>query len=92
MVGKINIIPRSELEEMHAGPLMARRRALLRCEEPVQLNDLDQGHQTESGFIELKQSMAWAKVYEDVKLAPGTRRHWKCSSLVSVRCWPLCRP
>jgi hypothetical protein len=54
MPSKVPILEISELEKMHTGSLMIRRRDLLACEESLLNSDRESGYQVDSGFIEIK--------------------------------------
>jgi len=80
MPSKVKIVSKSDLEDLHTGSLMTRRKKLLACEETFQLSDRF-GHETEpnpetTGFIEFKNTKAWKKAYSELKLVLSGREHY----------------
>ncbi|MBO1520051.1 hypothetical protein [Oceanisphaera pacifica] len=63
----------AELEAMHTGSLMNRRKALLKCPETSTLPELDKALPT--GDIRFKDTAAWRKAYQDLKSVLDTREH-----------------
>ena len=58
---------------MHTGSLMSRRKALLKCEESLELS----GHYDSSKHnnIEFKNTIQWQQAYSDVKEVLSTREN-----------------
>ncbi len=54
-----------ELEAMHTGSLMSRRKALLQCKESASLSGQDA--REVSGLIEFKDTSEWQRAYSDLK-------------------------
>ena len=73
---KIQILDFEELNKLHTGTLMARRRALLQCEESLSASDRLPGHQVEQGTIEFRQTKEWINAYQDLKKVLKNREHW----------------
>ena len=67
MANKVPILSIEELEASHTGTLMARRTALLKCEESLGHSDQTVCN-TESGFIEFKNTDSWRQAYSDLKI------------------------
>ena len=63
----------AELEAMHTGSLMSRRKALLKCEESFELSD--QIEASNSGKIEFKNTTEWQQAYQDLKSVLDTREN-----------------
>lgn len=64
---------------MHTGSLMARRDALLKCDDSFELSDQD-GYETKpvatnTGYIEFKDTSEWKQAYNDLKAILATREH-----------------
>lgn len=55
---------------------MARRKALLACEESIDLSDREQGYIEDAARIEFKQSEQWVIAYNDVKAVLNARENW----------------
>ena len=75
MSSKVEIKSLGELEEMHTGSLMSRRKVLLKCEESFEHSD--QIDASDSDCIEFKDTIEWKKAYEDLKSVLGTRENVK---------------
>lgn len=81
MPSKVKIIPAAELETMHTGSLMSRRKALLACEESFRLSDR-YGYEPEpdpaqTGQIEFKDTEVWQKAYRELKIELAGREHYQ---------------
>jgi len=80
MSSKVKILLKSELENMHTGSLMSRRKMLLACEETFELSDrfgLEAEPNPETtGVIEFKNTEAWQKAYSELKLVLSSREHY----------------
>lgn len=63
----------AELEAMHTGSLMSRRKALLKCEESFELSD--QIEPSNSDTIEFKNTTEWQQAYQDLKSVLDTREN-----------------
>lgn len=63
----------AELEAMHTGSLMSRRKALLKCEESVELSDQIEPSNTDK--IEFKNTTEWQQAYQDLKSVLDTREN-----------------
>jgi len=77
MASKVSIISKDELESMHTGSLMSRRKALLRCEESFRLSD-QYGYEPEpdpSLYIEFKNTQQWKHAYDELKAVLATREN-----------------
>jgi len=77
MASKVNIISKDELESMHTGSLMSRRKALLSCEESFRLSDR-YGYEPEpdpSLYIEFKDNPRWQQAYDELKAVLATREN-----------------
>jgi len=61
---------------MHTGSLMSRRKALLTCEESLDVSDRDKNYQVETGYIEFKQSSEWKQAYRELKAVLDGRENW----------------
>ena len=66
MANKVPILSIAALEASHTGTLMARRTALLKCEESFEQSDQTICN-TEPGTIEFKNTDAWQQAYRDLK-------------------------
>lgn len=73
MSKKLDVISKTELEEMHTGTLMSRRNALLKCEESFELSD--QYQTAKNNEIEFKNAPQWKKAYQDLKSVLSTREN-----------------
>lgn len=73
MSKKLDVISKTELEEMHTGTLMSRRNALLKCEESFELSD--QYQTAKNNGIEFKNAPQWKKAYQDLKSVLSTREN-----------------
>lgn len=74
MASKVPIMKVHELEALHTGSLMSRRKALLQCEET--LNHSDQmKHEPSKSMIEFKDTPQWQTAYADVKIVLATREN-----------------
>ncbi len=58
---------------MHTGTLMARRKALLECDESLEMSDKDEGYQPVDGIIEFKNTPEWKQAYDDLKSVLSSR-------------------
>jgi hypothetical protein len=80
MPSEVKIISLNELENMHIGSLMSRRKKLLACEESFELSDRfgneNEPALEETGYIKFKNSTAWKKAYKELKLVLSTREHY----------------
>ncbi len=76
MPSRVKVLSKAELESMHTGSLMARRKALLACEESVELSDTDDDYVADPATIEFKQTEQWAVAYNDVKTVLNARENW----------------
>ncbi len=76
MANKVKVIASDQLKTMHTGSLMSRRKALLACEESIELSDRDADYVVSDGYIEFKQSEAWQRAYNELKSVLSTRAHW----------------
>ncbi len=72
----IKVIGVEELNKLQTGTLMARRKALLQCEESLSNSDRLPEHQIEQGTIEFKQTKEWEIAYQDLKKVLKNREHW----------------
>ena len=61
------------LESMHTGSLMSRRKALLKCEESYE--DSDQIVRKDLGLIEFKNTQEWLNAYSDLKQVLSSREN-----------------
>lgn len=78
MPSKTPIINKDELMALHTGTLMARRKALLKCEESFCLSDRlgeDEPNPVETGFIEFKDTAEWKQAYAELKHVLAGREH-----------------
>lgn len=73
MASKVKTLSVAELEAMHTGSLMSRRKALLKCEESSPAGRVSHGAQAE--FIEYKDTPAWQRAYRELKAVLATREH-----------------
>ena len=73
MSSKVERKSLAELEEMHTGSLMSRRKALLKCEESFELSD--QINPSNSSEIEFKNTVEWRQAYQDLKSVLDTREN-----------------
>jgi hypothetical protein len=62
-----------ELESMHTGSLMSRRKALLQCEESFDFSD--QLVRKDTGVIEFKNTPEWQCAYKDIKQVLSKREN-----------------
>ncbi len=82
MPSKVKIISKKELQNLHTGTLIKRRKDLLACEESFQLSDrfeyLDEIEPIpeETGYIEFKDTEAWKQAYEELKEILVNRDNW----------------
>ena len=79
MTSKVKIVKLEELQNMHTGSLMARRAALLKCEESFESSDRvayeDKPSDTTNDIIEFKESEAWKSAYAELKSVLATREN-----------------
>ncbi len=73
MSGRVEPKSLAELEAMHTGSLMSRRKELLECEELFELSD--QIEPSNSGKIEFKNTTEWHRAYQDLKSVLDTREN-----------------
>ena len=80
MPSQVKIISAKELESMHTGSLMSRRKKLLACEESFEVSDRYGNEQEpnpeETGCIEFKNSNAWKKAYKELKSVLSMRENY----------------
>jgi len=62
-----------ELESLHTGSLMNRRKALLQCEESFEFSD--QIVRKDTGVIEFKNTPEWQSAYSDIKQVLSQREN-----------------
>ena len=74
MANKVPIKTTQELEAMHTGTLMNRRKALLKCEETYAHSD-QTSHKPSNDMIEFKDTPQWQAAYADVKSILATREN-----------------
>lgn len=72
----VKMVPLKELESMHTGSLMARRKALLKCEESLSTSDRDSDYKVAPGTIEFKDSEEWKQAYHQLKNVLAKRENW----------------
>lgn len=70
MANKVEPKTMAELEKMHTGTLMNRRKALLKCDE-----SFEQTKSSSSGKIEFKDTPEWQQAYKDLKTVLDTREN-----------------
>jgi hypothetical protein len=79
MSSRVPICDPSALEGMHTGSLLSRLESLQKCEESFDHSDRvgmpGAPDPAQTGFIEFKNTSAWAKAYEDLKKILATREH-----------------
>lgn len=63
----------AELEAMHTGSLMSRRKALLQCKETAGTSE--QIESPNSQQIEFKDTAAWRRAYQELKGVLDKREH-----------------
>lgn len=63
----------AELEAMHTGTLMNRRKALFKCDESFALSN--QSKPSGSGMIEFKNTPEWQKAYKELKSVLDNREN-----------------
>lgn len=63
----------ADLEAMHTGSLMSRRKALLKCEESFELSD--QIEPSISDMVDFKNTAEWQLAYKDIKSVLDTREN-----------------
>ncbi len=63
----------SELEAMHTGTLMNRRKALLKCDETPELSRQNKPPSTDK--IEFKNTAEWQQAYQELKAVLSTREN-----------------
>ncbi|MCX7545487.1 hypothetical protein [Marinicella gelatinilytica] len=73
MANKVEPKTLAELEKMHTGTLMTRRKALLKCDESFEVSN--QTKPSNSGMIEFKNTPEWKKAYQDLKTVLDTREN-----------------
>jgi hypothetical protein len=74
MANKVPILSIEKLEVLHTGTLMARRKALLKCEESLELSDQSICN-TEPGIIEFKNTETWQQAYIELKRILSNREN-----------------
>jgi hypothetical protein len=84
MSSRVPICDPSALEEMHTGSLLSRLKLLQKCEESPEYSDRidmeEAPDPAQIGFIEFKNTSAWAKAYGDLKMILATREHLPTST------------
>jgi hypothetical protein len=79
MASKVEIKTIEELNKMHTGSLMNRRKALLKCEESFKVSDRNGCEKkplaSETGVIEFKDTPEWKQAYEELKIILSTREN-----------------
>ena len=73
MSNKVEPKTLAELEAMHTGSLMSRRKSLLKCDESFELSD--QTVRSGSGLIEFKNTPEWKQAYQQLKEVLAKREH-----------------
>ncbi|KAA3637988.1 MAG: hypothetical protein DWP95_13560 [Proteobacteria bacterium] len=73
MANKVEPKSLAELESMHTGTLMTRRKALLKCDESFEASN--QTKPSNSGMIEFKNTPQWQQAYKDLKTVLDTREN-----------------
>jgi len=73
MPSLVQIVSKGKLAEMHTGTLMARRDALLKCEESLGLSDRDKNFKVADGTVEFKDTYEWKLSYRQLKDELSTR-------------------
>ena len=80
MPSEVKIIEATELESMHTGSLMTRRKKLLACEESFEVSDRygieNEPIPEETGYIEFKNSTEWKKAYKELKSVLSMRENY----------------
>lgn len=66
---------RDQLETLHTGTLMKRRKELLQCDESLEMSDCLTTEQNTTDLIEYKNTKEWQEAYTDVKQILSTREH-----------------
>lgn len=74
MASKVAVKTIQELEAMHTGTLMNRRKALLKCEETSAHSD-QTSHKPSNDKIEFKDTPQWRAAYANVKSILATREN-----------------
>lgn len=74
MASKVPIKTTQELEAMHTGTLMSRRKALLKCVETCAHSD-QISHKPNNDTIEFKDTPEWRTASADVKTVLATREN-----------------
>lgn len=79
MSKKVKVLPKQVLLEMHTGSLLARRKALLACNESFSKSD-QSGYKNEPNdkdtkIIEFKNTKVWSTAYLELKEILATREH-----------------
>ncbi len=79
MASKVPMMTAKELESLHIGTLMSRRKALLKCEESFNPSDRVGGETApdpiQTGLIEYKDTEAWRAAYTELKAQLATREN-----------------
>jgi hypothetical protein len=80
MPSKVKTISKEDLQNLHTGTLMKRRKKLLACEESFQLSDRF-GYEVEpipdeTGYVEFKDTEAWKLAYSELKEVLSNRENW----------------
>jgi hypothetical protein len=80
MPSKVEIKTFDELEQMHTGSLMTRRKKLFACEESFSESDR-YGIESEpdpdlTEYIEFKETEIWKKSSRELKSVLNTRENW----------------
>ena len=81
MPSEVKKVSFEELEYMHTGSLMSRRKKLLACEQSFEVSDRygneKEPNPEETGYIEFKNSTAWKEAYKELKAVLSTREHYE---------------
>lgn len=80
MPSQARIMSKEELQKMHTGSLMSRRKKLLQCEESFESSDRlgweEEPDPRKTLIIEFKNTAAWKKAYRELKEVLATREHF----------------
>lgn len=78
MANKVEKKSKEELENMHTGTLMKRRKALLECEESYVVSVMykeEEENKPAPGVIQFKDTPEWKQAYEELKSVLSTREN-----------------
>lgn len=79
MSSRVPILDREALEQAHTGTLLARLQQLRECEEDLPLSNragVEEAPDAEvTGYVEFKNTAAWARAYREVKEVLAGREH-----------------